>query len=275
MKQRIIFIISLALILISTYARAAKVDSIAIPSRSMNLQVKAVVILPDAALKTKPERCPVVYLLNGYSGNEQQWLGIKPELPKIADEKTIIFVCPDGKNSWYLNSPLKKESQYETFISSEMPAYIDANYATVADRNHRAITGLSMGGHGALYNAFRHPEIFGAVGSTSGAVDVRNRGNNYELVDLLGDMASHRENWEESSVMNMLDRISNGQLAICFDCGASDFCFPLNEALDKALWAKGIDHDYTIRQGNHNKEYWKNSIDYHILFFNKYFHNHE
>jgi enterochelin esterase-like enzyme len=71
--------------------------------------------------------------------------------------------------------------------------------------------------------------------------------------------------------MNQIEKISNGDLAIVFDCGVSDFCFPLNEALNKELWDKGIDHEYTIRQGAHNGAYWKNSIDYHILFFSKFF----
>jgi S-formylglutathione hydrolase FrmB len=239
----------------------------------MKTSVKAVVILPDAALANSPERCPVVYLLNGYSGNEKQWLGTKPNLPQIADEKKIIFVCPDGKNSWYLNSPLKAESQYETFISSEMIKFIDSKYPTIADRAHRAITGLSMGGFGAMYNAFRHKDVFGAVGATSGAFDVRNARNPYELADLLGPIDEYPQNWAEGSVASQIDRISNGDLAIYFDCGVSDFCYKLNEAVDKALWAKGIDHEFVIRQGNHSHPYWNNAIDYQILFFSKFFNN--
>jgi S-formylglutathione hydrolase FrmB len=167
--------------------------------------------------------------------------------------------------------PLDKTSQYETFISSELVTYIDEHYNTLADRKYRAITGLSMGGHGALYNAFRHKEVFGAVGSTSGAVDIRQRNDNFGLVHLLGDMEQNKENWEKHSVLNQIDNLSNGDLAIYFDCGISDFCFKLNESLNQALLNKGIDHDYTIRPGEHNAPYWQNAIDYQILFFCKYF----
>ncbi|MDR3219529.1 MAG: esterase family protein [Dysgonamonadaceae bacterium] len=250
-------------------ANAAQVDSIAVESEAMKTSIKAIVIQSDKALQG--QTCPVIYLLNGYSGNEKQWPGIKPDLPKIADENGLIFVCPDGKNSWYLDSPLDKTSQYETFISFELVAYIDQNYQTIADPQHRAITGLSMGGHGALFNAFRHKDIFGAVGSMSGAVDIRQRGDNFGLVHLLGDITKNPETWEVHSVLNQIEKIASGDLAIIFDCGVSDFCFPLNEALNKALLEKKIDHDYITRPGEHNATYWKNAIDYQILFFCKFF----
>jgi S-formylglutathione hydrolase FrmB len=269
MKQIILFFSLFSAFVFTTHA--ARIDSVVVESNAMKTDVKVLIILPDIALKMPVQACPVVYLLHGYSGNEKQWIEIKPDLPQIADEKGIVFVCPDGKNSWYLDSPLDKTSQYETFISIELIQFIDKNYNTLADRRYRAITGLSMGGHGALYNAFRHKNVFGAAGSTSGAVDIRQRGDNYGLVRLLGDMSSNKENWETHSVLNQISTLSNGDLAIYFDCGVKDFCFKLNEALNEALWSKNIDHDYTIRQGEHNAAYWQKAIDYHILFFFKFF----
>ncbi|MDR0507922.1 MAG: esterase family protein [Dysgonamonadaceae bacterium] len=253
-------------------ANAARIDSISIESKSMKTGVKALVIIPDVALTA--QSCPVIYLLHGYSGNEKQWIGIKPNLPQIADKEGIIFVCPDGKNSWYLDSPLDTTSQYETFISYEMIEYIDSHYKTLADRKHRAITGLSMGGHGAMFNAFRHKDVFGAAGSMSGAIDIRQRDNNYGLVHLLGDISKNRQNWEANSVLNQLNSLSSGDLAICFDCGINDFCFKYNEDLNDALVKKNIAHDYTVRPGEHNAAYWKNAIDYQILFFSKFFQKH-
>jgi S-formylglutathione hydrolase FrmB len=244
----------------------ANADTVVVRSEAMNKNVKVIVVKPDSVA-----RFPVVYLLHGYDGNERQWLSVKPDLPQIAEEKGIIFVLPDGKNSWYLDSPLDSLSMYETFISVELISYIDKHYSTVADRQHRAITGLSMGGHGALFNAFRHKDVFGAVGSMSGAVDIRQRGKNFGLVTLLGSIETHRENWEQCSVLNRIADINSGELSIYIDCGREDFCFPLNEALHEALVKNGIDHEYTVRPGTHSYAYWRNSIDYHILFFHKYF----
>ncbi|MDR1371586.1 MAG: esterase family protein [Dysgonamonadaceae bacterium] len=267
--KRIIFAVNFIAITITLHA--AQIDSVMITSRSMDTKIKTAVIVPEIALGDSAKRCPVIYLLHGYGGSEKQWLYIKPDLLQIADEKNIIFVIPDGKNSWYLNSPLDKNSQYETFISSELIEFTDSSYKTLPDRNHRAITGLSMGGHGALFNAFRHKEIFGAAGSMSGAVDIRQRGNNSGLVKLLGSFDQYPENWDNNSVLNHTASINSGDLAIYIDCGKDDFCFKQNETLHAELNRLGINHDYTIRPGAHTHDYWRNSIDYHILFFSKYF----
>ncbi len=243
---------------------AAKIDTLKIKSESLK-EVNTMVVVPDIASK---KACPVIYLLHGYLGDETSWLGIKPNLPEIADEKGLIFVSPDGQNNWYLNSPMDKTSQYETFISVELVNYIDQHYNTLKDRKFRAITGLSMGGHGALYNAFRHKDVFGAVGSMSGVTNVHFGLENLELGKFLG---KDNENWVNASVMNQIDKIKNGELAIYVDCGVNDFLFEDNKQFNAALWEKGIDHEFTIRQGVHDGDYWNNSIDYHILFFCKYF----
>ena len=140
------FILTILLFCASFGMKAARVDTLQVESPSMKKRIEVIVISPDLA-EQKP--CPVVYLLHGHGGNARTWLGIKPELPEIADEKGFIFVCPYGENSWYWDSPLNKDVRFETFISSELVAFIDANYRTIADRKGRAITGLSMGGHGA------------------------------------------------------------------------------------------------------------------------------
>lgn len=76
---------------------AAKVDTLLIKSPSMNKEVQVVVVTPDAASGKKAVACPTIYLLHGYGGNAKTWIGIKPNLPQIADEKGIIFVCPDER----------------------------------------------------------------------------------------------------------------------------------------------------------------------------------
>lgn len=118
---------------------AAQVDTLMVKSPSMNKEVQVVVVVPDIALGKKSVDCPVIYLLHGFGGNAKTWIGIRPELPQIADEKGIIFVCPDGKNSWYWDSPKNKDYRYETFVSSEMINYVDKHYKTIADRRETAL----------------------------------------------------------------------------------------------------------------------------------------
>ena len=252
-------------------ARAARVDTVWVRSAAMDKDVKMVVIVPEKALGRNARPCPVVYLLHGFGGNARTWVGIKPSLPEIADRKGIIVACPDGKNSWYWDSPKNPSYRYETFISQEMVAYIDAHYKTVADRKGRAITGLSMGGHGALWNAFRHTDVFGAAGSTSGGVDIRPFPQNWQMSRQLGEMASNKDVWDRHTVINQLDSLKNGDLALIIDCGESDFFLEVNKALHQRLLGKGIDHDFITRPGAHNGAYWSNSIDYQLLFFEKFF----
>ena len=268
MKKRIIAL-GLLWCLSAVMLQAARVDTVLVRSAAMNKDVKVVYVLPDKAIGK--QACPGVYLLHGYGGNAKTWIGVKPDLPQIADEKGIIFVCPDGKNSWYWDSPKDLSYRYETFVSSELVKYIDGHYKTIADRKGRAITGLSMGGHGAMWNAIRHKDTFGASGSTSGGMDIRPFPKNWDMSKQLGEYESNKEVWDNHTVINQLDRLKDGSLAIIIDCGADDFFLQVNKAAHEALLKRGIGHDFIIRPGAHNPRYWNNAIDYQVLFFKKFF----
>lgn len=265
MKIRISFLAIFAFVALSM--QGAVVDTLAVYSDAMKKNVQVVVISPEKGGTPKP----VVYLLHGHGGNAKAWLSIKPELKEIADRDNLIFVCPDGKNSWYWDSPKDPSSRYETFVAGELIRYIDSRYPTVKDRAGRAITGLSMGGHGAMWLSFRHKDVFGAAGSTSGGVDIRPFPNNWGMNTLLGNESDNREVWDSHTAITQVDRLKNGDLALIIDCGYSDFFFEVNNDFHKALLKYKIDHDFLVRPGSHNSEYWKNSIDYQILFFKKFF----
>lgn len=250
---------------------AAKVDTVMVKSPSMNKEIQVVMVIPDVALGINAKACPVIYLLHGYSGNARSWLGTKPELPQIADEKGIIFVCPDGKNSWYWDSPKDPSFRYETFVSKELVQYVDRNYKTDASPKSRAIAGLSMGGHGAMWLSIRHKDVFGACGSMSGGLDIRPFPKNWEMSKQLGDQASNNQLWDSHTVINQLDKIKNGDLAIIIDCGLGDFFLQVNKDMHNALVERKIDHDFILRPGVHNGPYWNNAINYQILFFSKFF----
>lgn len=270
MKKRKLLLIALFLILAAP-SFAAKVDTLLVKSPSMNKEVQVIVVTPDAALGKKAVACPVLYLLHGFGGEAKTWIGIKPNLPQIADEKGIIFVCPDGKGSWYWDSPKNPAYRYETFVSSELVKYVDEHYKTITDRKGRAITGLSMGGHGGLWTAIRHKDTFGAAGSMSGGVDIRPFPKNWDMAKQLGDYESNKEIWEQHTVINQIDKIENNDLAIIFDCGVDDFFYNVNKDLHNRLLERKINHDFITRPGGHTSEYWNNSIDYQILFFDKFF----
>ena len=269
----------------SLFTSAGVVDTLKVQSDVMNRDIPVVVVRPSSTVAQSPvkgkkskkaampevAKCPVVYLLHGAYANEYKWLEVKPTLPAIADEMQMIFVTPYVLNSWYFDSPVNKEFMYETFITKELIPWIDAHFPTLADRNHRAVTGLSMGGHGALFLSSRHLDLFGAAASMSGGVDIRLFPLNWNIPDVLGEMASNRKSWDEHSVMECVKQLKNGDVAIAFDCGESDFFIEVNRALHARLLSLGIDHDFTTRPGGHTDQYWSNSLDYQLLFFKKFF----
>lgn len=260
-------------IFLSAPGYSQTVDTISIYSPSMNKQVKNIIILP-ASYGTQPQqKYPVVYLLHGHGGDYTTWLKLtKPDLAKVISDAEVIAICPDGQNSWYWDSPIRPDSQYETYVSRELTGYIDSHYQTLDSRKGRAVTGFSMGGHGGLWLGFRHPDIFGACGSMSGGLDIRPFPNNWNMKDQLGTYTENQKRWDEHTVINQLPYNKEyGTLSIIIDCGTDDFFYEVNQKLHEKLLSMAIPHDYIIRPGIHTHTYWNNAADYQLLFFRKFF----
>lgn len=258
--------------LLASGAMAGSVDTVSIYSKAMRKSYKAVVIKPDS-YKNKKLKFATVYLLHGHSGNFSNWIKLVPKLKKYADDYQLLIVCPDGKfDSWYLNSPITDSLQFETYIASEVPAYVDAHYNTIKSRNARAITGLSMGGHGGLFLGFRHADFFGACGSMSGALAIEYiTDKRYGLERILGDTANNKQRYFENSIMKQMEQYPKDSLSIIMDCGSEDFVIEMNRAAHKKMQSLKIPHDYTERPGKHDWAYWRNAIQYQLLYFRNYF----
>lgn len=252
---------------------ASKVDTLLVYSKSMNKTIKNVVITPDNYSKNGTPYA-VVYLLHGAGGSHKAWLGKAPKIKKYADTFNVIIICPDGdKTSWYFDSPIDESMRYETYISKELITEVDTKYNTVADKNNRGISGYSMGGHGALFLAFKHPDVWGVAASMSGGVDIRPFPLGWDLSKRLGVYAENPDNWEKNTVINLVHLLNGGNLKFLFDCGVDDFFYNANVKLHKKLIERNIPHDYIERPGGHTNKYWANSIKYHMVFFNDFFKN--
>ena len=264
------FLLSALLSILSASLHAAIVDTVETYSASMKMKIKAVVIRPDNYDSQK--EMPVVYLLHGYSDSYNGWIKKASGFQKAADLYNMIIVCPDGGfGSWYWDSPVDDKFKYETYVSSELVSFVDSKYKTIKDRKGRAITGLSMGGHGALYLAFKHQDVFGAAGSMSGGVDIRPFPNNWDMAKRLGKYSEQPDRWEKNTVINMLHLLTPNTLAIIIDCGTEDFFYKVNENLHQELLYRNIPHDYLTRPGGHNWPYWTNAVQFQLLFMNNFF----
>lgn len=247
---------------------SAQLDTLVVPSVVMLKNPRAVIVLPEQYQKSK-NRFPVVYLLHGWGGSYRDW-PIKMDLKPLADKYGFIIVCPDGGYAgWYVNSPIIKDSQYETYIAKEVVAFIDKNYRTVADSTGRYLCGLSMGGHGAFTLLAKYPERYAGAGCMSGAMAMSGGKRRAGLADILGEYEINSRLWEENSAIFLADRLTGRNKAILIDCGVDDFLFQTNVLLHKKLLDLKIPHDYIERPGAHSWGYWTNALEYHLLFFRK------
>jgi len=141
----------------------------------------------------------------------------------------------------------------------------------------RVITGLSMGGHGAMYLSTRHPDLFCAAGTMSGAMDMNftryaiNEDFRKSIRDryqtLLGTSDPNDPLFTENSIVSMTETIKKNGLPVIIDCGVNDFLIEANRELHRRLVYNGTPHDYSERPGAHSWPYWENSLPYHVLFF--------
>ena len=213
----------------------------------------------------KLQKMPVIFLLHGYSGNYKQWNGIM-DAQKYADKYGFIIVCPDGLfSSWYLNSPVKKDWQFESFFFDELYPDIQKKYKT--DSNNVFITGLSMGGHGALHLFITRPDLFSGAGSTSGGVKLSDGFGKFGLGDLLGNPPIESGLWKKYSVNDNIAQLKGNTKPIIFDCGASDFFYVGNNELKQKCDELKLNATYISQPGAHNKAYWMKSIAQQFDFF--------
>ena len=291
-KKSIIFLASLAVMMLMAFSACAQTemtltaavpqgntslqtDTIPVMSQAMGREIKNVVTVPSQYFyDAQATRYPVLYLLHGAFGCYSDWCK-KADLKTLSDRFGIIIVCPDGQDSWYFDSPVDPKMQFETYVSKELVEYIDSHYRTIAHRYMRAITGLSMGGHGALFLAFRHPDVFWSCGSMSGNMDISPYPDKWHIKDRLGEQAENPQRWRDHSVCNQIELVKKSDLKpaqnIIIDDGLNDIFIKNNIALHEQLVEKGIDHDFTVRPGRHSWDYWVNSLDYHMVFFKKAF----
>lgn len=260
----------LALLCLIVAAGAHAIREYNVPTSNLPVPAVVSVSVPDGYSDLTSKNYPVVYLLNGHGGDNNSWNSFS-NLDSLATVYQVIFVCPSGLNSWYFDSPVNSKMKMESYIVNDLVPWVDQNFSTIRDRSQRAITGLSMGGHGALWLAIRHSDIFGNAGSTSGGVDFRKWPDRWNLDEALGKYDSHAMNWNTHTVMSQVPMLTPGQINIIFDCGTEDFFFKVNKALDKALRARKIPHVFNTSKGAHTPSYWKKSIIPQLEFFSTKF----
>jgi S-formylglutathione hydrolase FrmB len=163
----------------SPVAGHQRVSDVTFESKAIAGKVHADVLLPSGYASSPATRYPVLYLLHGHGGNHSDW--VSHNVDKVVGDAPVIVVMPDGGyDGWYSDwygSDVDGHAPdpapaWETFHLRELLPWVDRTYRTIADRRGRAVAGLSMGGFGAISYAARHPDLFVAAATFSGAVDI-------------------------------------------------------------------------------------------------------
>ncbi len=281
MKKSIILLFCLIPLLGFTQV---KTDTIQVYSPAMKKNLKAAVTTPSS-YQGGAEKYPVLYLLHGGSGAFSDWHRNVTEpglVERMAEEYELIIVTPGvGPSSYYFDSPMLDSVRYETYITSELIPHIDKSFRTLAQRESRAITGLSMGGHGAIMLSAKHPDLFIAAGSMSGVMNIDTRmwkvPDDFRTLrqqgqqDMLGqDLNYDGPKFSTFTAVGLTDKLKSNGLALIIDCGVEDFLLETNRQMHQLLLENETPHEYIERPGAHTWSYWSEALPVHLLFFAKY-----
>jgi S-formylglutathione hydrolase FrmB len=271
-----------------------RIDCSTLESRLLGQTVHYCVMLPpDYATATagrSPRHYPVLYFLHGLGDNEQTlfksggWDLIEDlrQQGKISD---FLVVTPEGMRSFYINSADGRVRYNDFFIREFMP-YIESHYSVRRERSARAISGVSMGGYGALRFAFAYPELFSSVSAQSAAL-IAEAPRQTETVPaatplrgLLGAVFGNPldlQHWNKNSPFVLAKRnrarIRATRLAVYFNCGREDeFGFENGAAeLHRQLQAEGIPHEFHLYPGNHGAVYFLSHLGETLTFHSRVF----
>jgi S-formylglutathione hydrolase FrmB len=245
------------------------------------------------ASDAKQHRYPVLYFLHGLGQNEQTlfntggWSLIEDlrRQHKIID---FLIVAPEGGRSFYINSA-DNSLRYSDFFLQEFMPYVEGRYRVRPGRQGRAITGVSMGGYGALRFACARPELFSAVSAQSAALITQtpqelsaagqSSGPLGRLLAQAFGQPINLPHWKQNSVFSLAKTNQAGlrRLAIYFNCGQSDdFGFEDGAAaLHRQLQAEGISHEYHSYPGDHSLTYFLSHMGEVMEFHSRAFSEHK
>lgn len=245
-------------------ARKSTSTTITMFSRALGRETTYVVVMPSRLEEGK--RYPVLYLLHGAYGSYRDW----PERTKLLDYvagRPFLVVCPDGGEfGWYADTATG--GAIETFITQDLIADVDSRFPTIARREGRAIAGLSMGGHGALSLAAKHPDLFCSASSMSGILALENHPGKWHLDERFGKLDESPETWHRHSVAHLVDRFTTAGITLYFDTGTSDATGAVtdNRLVHELLTNRGIVHTYAEFPGAHTWRYWDWRLPVHLAF---------
>jgi putative tributyrin esterase len=244
-------------------------EMVIIDSPNLHTRDTVLMVIPNKA--PTDGTFPILFMLHGFGGSYRDYWNMLP-LQELANRYGWIIACPDAlKNTFYLNDPKPGGKQYETFFFDELMPNLFQRFPV--DKNRVLITGISMGGHGALWLFLKRPERFFSAGSVSGVLQLKASGNrDGSLSQLLGPYSLNSYRFDSCSVVSNIEKIKDKGYYIIFDCGTEDYLYNANNSMRKRCDELGIKAMYITSPGKHEGSYFKKAIMQHFTFFDELLH---
>ena len=234
--------------------------------------VRYCAFLPESFDQDKTRRYPVLYYLHGLGDNEQSLLNLGgwdliEELRRQGKIGDFVVLAPSGGHTFYLNSADGK-LRYEDFLTQEFMPQMEKKYRVEGGRATRGITGVSMGGYGALRLAFKYPQQFAAVSAQMPAL-IAEIPSNFAAggagspASMLGDIFGSPFNqafFERNNVFRYAKTVPAAELKrmkIYFDVGSNDdYGFEQGaQKLHLLLDSRGIANEFHVYPGRHEPQF--------------------
>ena len=266
------------LIAAGSTAAQSRIDCSALNSHILKRVVHYCVYLPSGyeagAVQHPARRYPVLYFLHGLGDNEQTLFNsggwtLLDDLRNQHKMGDFLIVAPEGRRSFYINSA-DGSVRYSDFFLQEFIPQVESKYRILPGRAGRAISGISMGGYGAVRFAFAHPELFSSVSAQSAALitespqtlDSASRAG-APLAGVLAPVFGEPINvahLNENSPFLLARKNSTAlrKMAIYFNCGQDDnYGFEKGAAaLHEELQKETVKHEYHSYPGDHSLTYF-------------------
>lgn len=265
----------------------SRVEYLTFHSEILDREVPYALYLPPS-YKESDDKYPVLYFLHGANENEKRWStrGLTDLMldRMIADGEIgeFIVAIPFGANSFYTNSV--SGERWEDMVIQEFIPMIESTNRVIGTRSGRAISGISMGGYGALKLAMRYPDMFSSVSAHSAMllddfddanIDPRRAQLYTVLFESIFGINKSMDYWDQNNPLRMARESDLGDLAIYFDCGTEDeygFYEGATE-LHEILEARGIAHEFHLYPGPHGWDFARQhtaaSLTFHWRAFNR------
>ncbi|MDJ0686592.1 MAG: alpha/beta hydrolase family protein [Alphaproteobacteria bacterium] len=284
-----LFCFAVAAIANAAWAGSETRLSLSYDSPAMGRTMAYSVYLPDGYGESDA-LYPVVFLLHGLGGGEKDWLraggaaATADRLIKAGETAPMVLIFPDGEDGWYVDSrSFGGPGDYETALTRDLLAHVESAYRVRRDRTGRAVAGLSMGGYGAIRFALKHPNLYGAAASLSGAIiedATEEKPVTARQIKLFrgafGD-PFRPEEFNQRNVFGLMETVRRRGPAprILLTVGDDDY-FDLYEgafATFLALKARDLPHELRIVDGNHKWDLWRRELARALIFLDAGFQN--